>query len=127
MRAASCLRRGPSRTSPPGRAACIARRHGSEIGRSRNVEQFQVRGMVRQRAAGHRREAITGVNASGNLEVLVERVLPDRECLVEVITAVTGFRAVWEAVIQSFFERYSPGGLRFSINDGGARPDTVTL
>ncbi len=34
---------------------------------------------------------------------------------------------VWEAVIQEFFERGSPGGLRFSINDGGARPDTVTL
>jgi malonate decarboxylase delta subunit len=40
---------------------------------------------------------------------------------------VTGFRAIWEAVIQEFFERSSPGGLRFSINDGGARPDTVTL
>jgi malonate decarboxylase delta subunit len=40
---------------------------------------------------------------------------------------VTGFRGIWEAVIQEFFERSSPGGLRFSINDGGARPDTVTL
>jgi malonate decarboxylase delta subunit len=30
-------------------------------------------------------------------------------------------------VIKEFFERTSPGGLRFSINDGGARPDTVTL
>ena len=37
------------------------------------------------------------------------------------------FREIWEAVIQDFFERGSPGGLRFSINDGGARPDTVTL
>jgi malonate decarboxylase delta subunit len=40
---------------------------------------------------------------------------------------VTGFRGIWEAVLQEFFERSSPGGLRFSINDGGARPDTVTL
>ena len=84
-------------------------------------------GAAKKRAGGDRRQAITGVNASGNLEVLVERVLPDHECQIEVVTAVTGFRAVWEAVIQDFFERSSPGGLRFSINDGGARPDTVTL
>ena len=91
------------------------------------MEQFQVHGAAKSRAGGHRRQAITGVNASGNLEVLVERVLPDHECLVNVTTAVTGFRAIWEAVIQDFFERGSPGGLRFSINDGGARPDTVSL
>jgi malonate decarboxylase delta subunit len=91
------------------------------------VEQFQVRGTAKKRTGGHRHQAITGVNASGNLEILVERVLPDRDCLVDVTTAVAGFREVWEAVIQEFFERSSPGGLRFSINDGGARPDTVTL
>jgi malonate decarboxylase delta subunit len=91
------------------------------------MEQFQVRGAAKRRAGGLRRQAITGVNASGNLEVLVERLLPDHECQVEVATAVNGFRAVWQAVIEEFFERASPGGLRFSINDGGARPDTVTL
>jgi malonate decarboxylase delta subunit len=91
------------------------------------MEQFRVSATVRARVGGARKHAITGVNASGNLEVLVERVLPDRECSVEVATAVTGFREVWEAVIQEFFARRSPGGLRFSINDGGARPDTVTL
>ena len=91
------------------------------------MEQFQVHGIVKRRAGGHRPHAIAGVNASGNLEVLVERVLPDSECLIEVTTAVNGFRGIWEAVIQSFIERCSPGGLRFSINDGGARPDTVTL
>ena len=91
------------------------------------MEQFQVHGTAKKRAPGDRRQAITGVNTSGNLEILVERVLPDQECLVDVATAVTGFRGIWEAVIQEFFERSSPGGLRFSINDGGARPDTVTL
>jgi malonate decarboxylase delta subunit len=91
------------------------------------VEQFQVRGTAKARAGGDRHQAITGVNASGNLEVLVERMLPEHECLVDVTTAVTGFRAIWEAVLQEFFERSSPGGLRFSINDGGARPDTVIL
>jgi malonate decarboxylase delta subunit len=91
------------------------------------VEQFQVRGTAGKRAGGHLHQAITGVNTSGNLEVLVERVLQDQECVVDVATQVTGFRSIWEAVIQEFFERSSPGGLRFSINDGGARPDTVTL
>ena len=91
------------------------------------MEQFQVRGTAKSRAGGDRYQAITGINASGNLEVLAERVLPDHECLVEVATAVTGFREIWEAVIQESFERSSPGGLRLSINDGGARPDTVTL
>jgi malonate decarboxylase delta subunit len=91
------------------------------------MEQFEVRGTASKRAGGDRHQAITGVNASGNLEVLAERVLPDQECLVDVTTAVTGFRSIWEAVIQEFFERGSPGGLRFSINDSGARPDTVML
>ena len=39
----------------------------------------------------------------------------------------TGFGEVWNAVVADFVERYSPGGLKFSINDGGARPDTVSL
>ena len=91
------------------------------------MERFEIRGTATRRAPGDRREAITGVNASGNLEVLVERVLPDNECVVEVATAITGFRDLWQAVIEDFFERCSPGGLRFSINDGGARPDVVTL
>jgi malonate decarboxylase delta subunit len=91
------------------------------------VEQFQVRGTANRRAGGNRHQAITGVNASGNLEVLAERLLPDRECQVDVTTAVTGFRTIWEAVILEFFERSSPGGLSFSINDTGARPETVTL
>jgi malonate decarboxylase delta subunit len=91
------------------------------------MEQFRVSGTAEGRAAGVRKLAITGVNTSGNLEVLVERVLPDNECQVEVATGVTGFREIWEAVIREFFDRRSPGGLRFSINDGGASPDTVTL
>jgi malonate decarboxylase delta subunit len=86
-----------------------------------------VHGTAARRAGGDRHQAITGVNTSGNLEVLVERVLPDHECQVEVATSVNGFRVTWEAVIQEFFQRSSPGGLRFSINDGGARPDTVML
>jgi malonate decarboxylase delta subunit len=91
------------------------------------METFRVQGTAKRRAPGNRLEALIGVNASGNLEVLAERTLLDTECLVEVTTAVTGFRGIWEAVIAEFFLRSAPGGIRFSINDGGARPDTVTL
>jgi malonate decarboxylase delta subunit len=91
------------------------------------MERFEIRGTAARRAPGDRRQAIIGVNASGNLEILVERVLPDNECVVEVATAITGFRDLWQAVIEDFFERSAAGGLRFSINDGGARPDVVTL
>jgi malonate decarboxylase delta subunit len=91
------------------------------------MEDLSFRHPARARADGIRRSAIVGVVASGNLEVLVERVLPDAECAVEIKTAAVGFGEVWSAVIEDFVERYSPGGLKFSINDGGARPDTVSL
>lgn len=71
--------------------------------------------------------ALIGVVASGNLEVLVERVFDDARCEVTISTPVHGFDQVWEAVIADFVDRFSPGGLRFSINDGGARPDMVML
>lgn len=91
------------------------------------MEDLSFRHQVRTRAEGTRPSAIVGVVASGNLEVLVERVLPDAECAVDIKTAAVGFGEVWRAVIGDFVERHSPGGLRFSINDGGARPDTVSL
>jgi malonate decarboxylase delta subunit len=91
------------------------------------MEDLRFEHSVRTRAGGARQSAIVGVVASGNLEVLVERVLPDAECAIEIRTAAVGFGEVWTAVIDDFVERYSPGGLRFSINDGGARPDTVSL
>jgi malonate decarboxylase delta subunit len=91
------------------------------------MEDLSFRHPARARADGARRSAIVGVVASGNLEVLVERVLPDAECAIDIKTAAVGFGEVWRAVIGDFVERYSPGGLKFSINDGGARPDTVSL
>ena len=80
-----------------------------------------------KRAAGQKSHAITGVVASGNLEVMLERALDGTRCEVSIKTPVTGFDDVWRAVVADFIERYSPGGLRISINDGGARPDTVSL
>lgn len=91
------------------------------------MEELSFSHSARERAGGTMKMAIVGVVASGNLEVLAERVLPDTECEVEIRTAAKGFGAVWEAVVADFVERYSPGGLKFSINDGGARPDTVSL
>ncbi|MBZ9601391.1 malonate decarboxylase acyl carrier protein [Phyllobacterium chamaecytisi] len=82
---------------------------------------------VAERATGNTKLAITGVVASGNLEVLVERALPEKQCVVKIRTTVRGFDPVWKAVVDGFVERFPTGGLRFSINDGGARPDTVSL
>lgn len=82
---------------------------------------------TRARAKGERTSAIVGVVSSGNLEALFERTLDDTKCRVEIATAVTGFDDIWAAVVRDFVERASPGGLAIAINDGGARPDTVSL
>ena len=82
---------------------------------------------ARQRLPGTKQHAIIGVVASGNLEVLLERLLPGSACEVIIATPVQGFDETWKAVVDEFVERSSPGGLRISINDGGARPDTVFL
>lgn len=91
------------------------------------MENLSYRYDAARRASGSRPIAIVGVVASGNLEVLVERVLPDTECRLEIKTAVDGFDAVWAAVTSDFAAQRAAGGLKLSINDGGARPDTVAL
>jgi malonate decarboxylase delta subunit len=83
--------------------------------------------MAKRRLSGNKDQAIIGVVASGNLEVLLERVLPDTACEVDIATPLSGYDETWKAVVAEFVERASPGGLRISINDGGARPDTVYL
>jgi malonate decarboxylase delta subunit len=87
--------------------------------------QFSYRAATR--LPGKRAQALVGVVASGDLEVLLQRTLQSTDCVVTVSTAVRGFDAVWEAVLADFVERRAPGGLRISINDGGARPDVVAL
>jgi malonate decarboxylase delta subunit len=82
---------------------------------------------ARNRLPGKKDKAIIGVVASGNLEVLLERVIAGAECEVDIATPLSGYDETWKAVIADFVERFSPGGLRISINDGGARPDTVYL
>lgn len=91
------------------------------------MEYLNYRHAAQKRAPGSRRQALVGVVASGDLEVLVERVLPDGLCEVDIRTATAGFGEVWRLVVADFVERRSPGGLKLSINDGGARPDMVSL
>ncbi|TPG54589.1 malonate decarboxylase acyl carrier protein [Sphingomonas glacialis] len=78
-------------------------------------------------ATGTRAMALVGVVASGNLEVLLERSDVSDRCVIEVTTAAHGFRDLWDAVTADFVARRAAGGLRIAINDGGARPDTVSL
>ncbi len=104
-----------------------ARRRGSRGPRA--VENLTYRHKAKSRRApgGKPPARSSGVVASGNLEVLAERVLPDTDCEVAIATTAKGFGDVWAAVVSDFVERRSPGGVRLSINDGGARPDTVAL
>ncbi|WP_180899154.1 malonate decarboxylase acyl carrier protein [Martelella soudanensis] len=91
------------------------------------MEDLNFRHAVAKPAGGTRQTGLVGVVASGNLEVLSERVLADNECVVAIRTTAAGFADVWAAVVADFVERHPAGGIRFSINDGGARPDTVSL
>lgn len=78
-------------------------------------------------ARGTRAVALVGVVASGNLEVLLERgEAPDR-CVIDIATPAHGFADLWQAVTADFAARSAAGGLRITVNDGGARPDTVAL
>lgn len=91
------------------------------------METLHFRHSTTKPAAGSKPMAIIGVVASGNLEVLLERVLPPDACEVAIETPIGGYGDVWEAVVADFVARAQPGGIRISINDGGARPDTVSL
>ncbi len=91
------------------------------------MQTLRFKHTAKRRLSGKKDQAIIGVVASGNLEVLLERVLPKTECEVDIATPLSGYDETWKAVVAEFVERSSPGGLRISINDGGARPDTVFL
>ena len=91
------------------------------------MESYTIKREAAHPLEGDRRDGIVGVVASGNCEALFERALADGEVEVVVSTAVTGFEEVWTLVVDAFVGRASPGGLRISINDGGATPDVVTL
>ena len=91
------------------------------------METLTLKHKAKTPAPGEQKQALVGVVTSGNLEVLFERVLPAGQCEVTIATPMRGFDDTWRAVVNEFVDRCSPGGLRVSINDGGARPDTVFL
>ncbi|MDE2238426.1 MAG: malonate decarboxylase acyl carrier protein [Rhodospirillales bacterium] len=90
------------------------------------MEQLSFIFPAAREAGGSKPMAIVGVVASGNLEALFERTDDESACRVEISTAAHGFQPLWEAVLRDFVAR-GAGGLRISINDGGARPDMVAL
>ncbi|WP_372162529.1 malonate decarboxylase acyl carrier protein [Xanthomonas axonopodis pv. cyamopsidis] len=71
--------------------------------------------------------ALVGVVASGNLEVLVERVPLESAMEIEILTAARGFGAIWQAVLDDFAARHPLRDVRISINDVGATPAVVSL
>ncbi|KQR07782.1 MULTISPECIES: malonate decarboxylase acyl carrier protein [Xanthomonas] len=71
--------------------------------------------------------ALVGVVASGNLEVLVERVPLDGAMEIEILTAARGFGTIWQAVLGDFAARHPLRDVRISINDVGATPAVVSL
>jgi malonate decarboxylase delta subunit len=91
------------------------------------METFTIKLTAEHRLEGERKSGIVGVVASGNLEALFERTLPGNDVEVEISTPITGFGEIWRLVVADVVKRTSPGGMRVSINDGGARPDVVTL
>jgi malonate decarboxylase delta subunit len=74
-----------------------------------------------------RSAALVGVVGSGNLEVLIEPQDLGGACHIEVLTAATGFGAIWQAVLDDFFARHKLADVRLSINDVGATPAVVSL
>lgn len=71
--------------------------------------------------------ALVGVVASGNLEVLVERLPLDGAMEIEIVTAARGFGAIWQAVLSDFAARHPLRDVRILINDVGATPAVVSL
>jgi malonate decarboxylase delta subunit len=70
---------------------------------------------------------LVGVVGSGNLEVMIERVELDGECVATVSTSITGFSETWKRVLADFMDRHTLSNIKISINDGGATPAVVSL
>jgi malonate decarboxylase delta subunit len=70
---------------------------------------------------------LVGVVGSGNLEVMIESVELDGECVATVSTSITGFGETWKRVLADFMDRHTLSNIKISINDGGATPAVVSL
>lgn len=69
--------------------------------------------------------AVVGVVASGDLEVLMEPSL-ENKAIVTIQTSVVGFKNIWKAVLDRFFETFTEAAV-ITIHDSGATPGTVAL
>jgi malonate decarboxylase delta subunit len=70
---------------------------------------------------------LVGVVGSGNLEVMIESVELDGECVATVSTSITGFGETWKRVLADFMDRHTLSNIKISINDGGATPAVISL
>jgi malonate decarboxylase delta subunit len=91
------------------------------------METLRYRYDGREATATSRQHALVGVVASGNLEVLVERVPLDGAMEIAIVTAARGFGPVWQAVLDDFVARHPLRDVRIAINDVGATPAVVSL
>ncbi|MFC6228830.1 malonate decarboxylase subunit delta [Paenibacillus allorhizosphaerae] len=66
-----------------------------------------------------------GVVASGDLEILVEPS-PNGIAQVDIRTQTEGFRQIWQAIFDRFFQDYNIAA-QIQINDFGATPGVVNL
>lgn len=89
------------------------------------MERFEIK--LPAASVGPAGNAICGVVASGNLEVMVEPSGDPVHCFIEVNTSASGFQEIWKAVLTDFSATHSIGGLSLSINDAGATPAVVSL
>ena len=91
------------------------------------METLRFRFDGRQAVLAGEKHALVGVVASGNLEVLVERVPLDGAMEIHIVTAARGFGEIWQAVLGDFAARHPLRDLRISVNDVGATPAVVSL
>lgn len=69
--------------------------------------------------------AHVGVVGSGDLEVMIEPT-DGNETVIEVRTGITGFKEIWEKVLERFIQQQNILA-KISINDFGATPGVVSI
>jgi malonate decarboxylase delta subunit len=69
---------------------------------------------------------VTGVVASGDLEVLLEPGVAGKTTI-EVQTSVDGYGGTWKALLERVFGQGDFPAARIEINDNGATPGVVRM
>jgi malonate decarboxylase delta subunit len=87
------------------------------------MEKLQFEFAAGQPAAGR---TVTGVVASGDLEVLLEPGAAGSTSIA-VQTSVDGYGATWKALLERVFADGTLPAARIEINDNGATPGVVRM